>query len=509
MEIKYYAELLGRQAWFIIMLTILSGILALFITQYMPSKFEATSTVVITGRTSVSDLTPEMMQRLSGTYIELAQQQTVLEMVIDELALPVTVRQLRKQLRVSRVPESLLIELSVQDQDPQLAANIANTLVNILHQQGSVFLGNDPVLSRFSLHVVEAAVPPQRRVSPWPLLNVAVAVGIGAMAAIGIVLLNDYLDDSIHTSADASHATGLMNLATIITIRKGFPKRFSAMHTHATDHDVVVQHHPTSPLAEEYRLLRTHLEAASAQQDIRTLVLLSSSQGEGKSLTIANMAVVLAQAGKRVVLVDANLRQPRLHTLFDRPNTHGLTTVLGMTHSADSVQHMQSTNIDNLLLLTSGPLPPNPAELLGSSAMVRLLENLSAQADIVLCDTPALLDFSDATILSRHCDAAILVIQAGTTRSDTVRAALYRLDQFGIRTIGVLLNRAVNYTHSISTDFSYGLRRQSRQANDTPVTQLQRAAVSVRENGHQAEGTVSGNVPEPSLHIVNRQHNDG
>lgn len=502
MELKHYAELLGRRMWFIIMLPVLSGVLALVITQYVPPQFEATTTFVITGRTSVNDLTPEMMQRLTGTYIELAQQQTVLDAVIDELGLATTARQLGKRIAIERVPESLLIELRVQDTNSQRAATIANVLVRTLRTESNALLGNDPMLSRFSLHVVEAALPPDNATFPWLLLNVAVAMAAGAVAAIGIVLLNDYLDDAIHTSTGAAYATGLTTMATITTIRKGFSL--------SSRSDVVAQYRPDSPIVEEYRLLRTHIEAASNQQAIRTLVVLSSSQGEGKSQTIANLAVVLARAGQRVILVDANLRQPRLHLLFDRPNTQGLTTALGIEHVAESMQHVQATEVDNLSLLASGPLPPNPAELLGSPDMLRLLEHLGEHADIVLCDTPALLEVSDATILARRCDAALLVVQANATRSITVRAALQRLDQFGIHAIGVVLSRAASHTHSVVPGFSSRLRQQPEHSGDDyHMPQPQAKAVVARRNGHRTEGMVSGStISEPSLHIIHRKHND-
>jgi succinoglycan biosynthesis transport protein ExoP len=457
MELKHFTGLFKRWAWFILLLTALSGVLAGLVSMAIPATYEAKATVVITGRSSVNELTPEIIQRLTGTYVELAQQPIVLNTVIDRIGLATTPRQLRRQISVALVPDSLLIEVKVRDGDPSRAATIANTLVAILQEGRISFLGMDPVLSRVALHVVEPAFPPDRPIFPWLLLNLVVGLGLGAISALIIVLVDDYFDDTLKAGEDLTRLTGLTHMATLVRFRK-----------RADAAGVVATREPNSPVTEEFRLLRTHVEAASDQHLIRTLVVASGIRGEGKSTTAANLAVVLARSEKRVLLVDANLREPRLHQLFALSNQRGLTTALDQDRNVPIADHLQPTNVTNLSLLACGPIPDNPAEVLGSSAMLQLIEKLAAEADIVLFDTPALLDVTDATILARNCDAALLVVQAAKTGADALRAAHNRLEQFGIRTIGTVLNRAARYSYSTSAN-AYPQRRQYVAAEAVPA----------------------------------------
>lgn len=196
---------------------------------------------------------------------------------------------------------------------------------------------------------------------------------------------------------------------------------------------------PRSPVAEAFRTLRTNIDFSSLDKSLRTLLMTSPSPHEGKSTTLANLAIVMAQAEKRTVLVDADLRRPSLHTLFDVGNDKGLTT---MFVDAEALQKppLQEVGVPNLLLLPSGPLPPNPAELLGSKRMEEVLSILSQQADIVLFDAPPVIVVTDAVVLGRRVDGVLLVIEAGQTRRDHAQRAKELLDKVNVRVIGAVLN---------------------------------------------------------------------
>ena len=196
---------------------------------------------------------------------------------------------------------------------------------------------------------------------------------------------------------------------------------------------------PRSPVAEAYRTLRANIALSSLDHPVRSLLLTSAGPDEGKSTTIANLAVAFAQAGSRVILVDCDLRRPSLSRLFGLPNDRGLTTMLvAETEPAPLLE----TSVVGLRLLASGPLPPNPSEVLGSLRLERALAALVDQADIVLVDCPPVLTVSDASILSRKVDAVLLVVSAGRTKRDQSSRAKQLLDRSGARVLGAVLNNA-------------------------------------------------------------------
>ncbi len=195
---------------------------------------------------------------------------------------------------------------------------------------------------------------------------------------------------------------------------------------------------PRSPISEAYRTLRTNLDLAGLDQALKTLVVTSAGVGEGKSTTLANLAVVSAQAGRKVVLVDADLRRPTLHQVFDLDNERGLTTVV-MDDSALASPPLQETVVPGLSVLTSGPLPPNPADLMGSQRMTQVIAALADLADQVLFDTPPVVAVTDAAVLATKVDGVLLVVRAGKTRREYARTAVQRLEQINARLVGTVL----------------------------------------------------------------------
>ncbi len=196
---------------------------------------------------------------------------------------------------------------------------------------------------------------------------------------------------------------------------------------------------PRSPASEAYRALRTNLSFYSLDKPLRTLVVTSPAAGEGKSTTIANLAVTMAQSGRRTVLVDCDLRRPTLHELFDRPMSPGLTNFV-----MDEVSELplQETGVENLWLLSSGPKPPNPADLLGAGRMSALIDRLAGQVDVVLFDAPPVMAAADAAILGSRVDGVLLVIQAGKTRRDHAERARTILEKANVRIVGATLTNA-------------------------------------------------------------------
>lgn len=201
---------------------------------------------------------------------------------------------------------------------------------------------------------------------------------------------------------------------------------------------LIANTNPRSPISEQYRTVRTNLQFASVDNEIRSMLLTSAGPGEGKSMTTANLAVVYAQQGKSVLLVDADLRKPTIHYTFRLDNLHGLSNILvGETSLEEAVE---TTDITNLDVISCGPIPPNPSELLGSRRMQAFIEAAKQKYDMVIFDMPPVLAVTDAKILSNYVDGAILVVRSKKTENDAAKQALEALESVHANVLGVVLN---------------------------------------------------------------------
>lgn len=203
--------------------------------------------------------------------------------------------------------------------------------------------------------------------------------------------------------------------------------------------ELIALRDPRSLAAEAYRTLRTNIQFSSLDKPLHTLLATSTAPNEGKSTTLANLAVTMAQAEQRVILVDCDLRRPTLHALFGVPNEVGLTS---MILSQADAPPLQPTGVAGLSLLASGPLPPRPADILGSRRMEAVIARLRDEADIVLFDTPPVIGVTDAAVLATRVDGVLLVFQAGTTSRERARQARQNLEKVKANIIGVVLNNA-------------------------------------------------------------------
>lgn len=193
---------------------------------------------------------------------------------------------------------------------------------------------------------------------------------------------------------------------------------------------------PRSAAAEAYRTLSTNIQFSSLDRDVRTLLVTSVGPNEGKSLVLANLAITMAQSGKRVAMVDCDLRHPSLHTVFGLTEQPGLTTMMLDDQLAVP---LQATSTPNVSLVAAGPLPPNPSELISSERFARVLASIGAEADIVLVDAPPVSSVTDASILATRVDGVLLVVDSGRTRRDTARRATDQLQRVGARILGAVL----------------------------------------------------------------------
>jgi protein-tyrosine kinase len=210
---------------------------------------------------------------------------------------------------------------------------------------------------------------------------------------------------------------------------------------------------PRSTASEAYRTLRTNIQFAGLDQPSRSILVTSATSGEGKTTTAANLGVVIAQAGSRVCLVDSDLRRPSLHRIFGLENDTGLTTAL--LQDVPFAEIARPTGIANLVALTSGPLPPNPAEMVGSKRMHELVKGAASDFDVVLCDSPPVLAVSDPVALATQCDGVLFVIRVGTTRHDVIRRAAEQIEAVKGKILGVLLNSVNPSAHGYRYHYYY------------------------------------------------------
>lgn len=275
--------------------------------------------------------------------------------------------------------------------------------------------------------------------------------------AVGIVFLIEYLDDTIKNQEQVLADTGLSSLGAIAQIKASEPSE-----------SIVAYTRPRDPLSEAYRVLRTNLSFSAIDGELRSILVTSGSPGEGKSTTAANLAVVLAQAGKRVIVIDSDLRRPVQHKILSVGNNRGLTTAL-LDSETPVTFHLQNTKIRGLRVLSSGPIPPNPAEILSSQRMGQLIEELYKEADVLIFDTPPVLTVTDAAVLAPKTDGTLFVVHVGKTRRDTLTQAVQRIAKTNAQPLGVVLNRikpshgSYYYYQYYNTYTSDGKKRKRRR----------------------------------------------
>jgi len=268
------------------------------------------------------------------------------------------------------------------------------------------------------------------QISPNPQSSLMLGLFVGLMLGVGVVALIEFLDNTVKPERNLHSVTGAPLLASVASINKLQPGGAQVY--------TMVQ--PQSSASEALRLLRTNLEFASASDEIHALTVTSPGPEEGKSTIVANIGVVLAQSGKSAVIIDADLRKPTQHKIFGVPNERGLTTLL--THPEVGWQSAASKlALPGLLLIPSGPIPPNPSDLVSSTRFAQLIERIKSEVDLVIIDSPPILAASDSLAIATHTDGVILVCRSNKTRTDALRHAAHSVQQGGIRLVGVVLNR--------------------------------------------------------------------
>jgi polysaccharide biosynthesis transport protein len=308
--------------------------------------------------------------------------------------------------------------------------------------------GNDIVVAGTdnNISVAEFAIPPEKPVSPRRLTTVMAAFLLSLLFGSGLALFLEYLDDTIKTTEEVENYLQLPALAAIPTIESAPKRRLLLVGAANDDHDdgtnqLLISKDSRSSMAEAYRQLRTSILLSTAGHAPKSLLITSSLPAEGKTTTAVNTAISLAQTGAKVLVIDADMRRPRLHSIFNISNAEGLSTTLSSDlEEGEILEIIQKDEDSNLYLMPSGPIPPNPAELIGSEQMKNLLVALEKNFTHVVVDSPPIASFTDGVLIASMVDGVILVVHSGKSSRQVVHRARQLLQDIGAKIFGVVLN---------------------------------------------------------------------
>ena len=435
MELNRFVAIL-RRGWPLILVFSVVGLIGSGVAALVtPTQYSATTrlfvTIQTTGDATAGDLVAGnsfAVQKVSS-YVAVASSPIVLSPVIDDLGLDRTAADLARDVTVTVAPNSAIIEISVlggsAEDAARLTSAIADSFTDVVVDEIEAPADGSP--SPVRVQVIQPAVVPLLPSVPQVPLYLAVGLVLGLALGLVVVLLIGFLDRRLRTRVDVEQAVASPVLGSIPVVEK--IKRDA----------LVTRTAPSSAAAESFRALRTNLQYAGFEGRPRTIVLASATAGEGTSTVAANLAVSLAEVGSSVVVVDADLRSSSLSSLFGLGSAKGLSDVLIDRAILGQVLVASSPRLS---VLPAGAPSGNSSELLGSVAMGELLEALTAAFDYVIVDSPPVLPFTDAAVLSRMTSGTLLVVGAKQVRGDQLRAALETLERAGGSTIGLVVNRA-------------------------------------------------------------------
>lgn len=525
MELKEYLIPLRKWWWLIVAATLIAVVSSFVATRRQPPVYRTHSTIMI--GSAIDNPNPSgndfyLSQQLANTYADIAKRENVRQATMAALGMSWL-----PDYTARVVPNTQLIEITVVETHPELAQAVAaelarqviavsptasgrqdqerqafvdqqlndlqsaikgtqdeiekkqtdlagmfsarqiadaqaqiaglQTKLTTLQANYAALLSNTQKGASNTVSIIEPAALPTVPVGPNKMATILLAAAIGLVLAGGAAYLLEYLDDTLKNPDDVKKNLGLTTLGAV-------PDMPGA----SAGNEVAVLSSSQSAATESYRVLRTNLQFASVDRPLRTLLITSPAPSEGKSLSVANLGATLAQAGRRVILVDTDLHRPRLHRLFKLRNNVGVTSALLEDH-ANLEALLQDVGVAGLSVLTSGPLPPNPAELLGSTRMRELLGKLTSLADIVVLDSPPTTALADAAILSTQTDGVLLVLESGGTRREVARRALDGLLHVNARVVGVLLNRmpthGAGYYYYYYYHYGYGYNADNTGGN--------------------------------------------
>jgi capsular exopolysaccharide synthesis family protein len=432
-DLRDYALVLRKRWRLIALCTLLAIAASLAATLAATPMYQASSQLFVStasgadGNIAGLQQGGQFAQQRVKSYADIVDSENVTDAVVRDLGLEVSGRQLAEQIEASAPLDTVLINVDVTDADPVRAQAIANAVAerfSVVAPELETPEGEE--MSPVKVSVVRTAELPETPVSPRPKLNLALGLLVGLAVGVGAAVLRETLDTSVKGAEDVQEHLDLPTLGLI------------AYDPEAGKRPLIVHVDPQSTRSEAFRQLRTNLQFVDIDHKPRSIVVTSSVPQEGKSTTTCNLALALTQAGLKVILVEADLRRPRLAEYLGMEGAIGLTDALVGRAELDDL--LQPWGDGRLQVLASGPTPPNPSELLGSHQMGELMREMERRADLVLLDAPPLLPVTDAAVLTAHASGAIVVVRSGHTTREQARRAVEILRAVDAHLYGAVLN---------------------------------------------------------------------
>ena len=459
MSLSDFLKILRRR-WITVCVTAMATILgAIAYTLLQTPLYEASTRLFVSAVGGESVTENYSGNRLSQerviSYTQLIMGKTLAQRTIDRLNLDMSTDELKAKVTAKSKPNTVLIDVSVEDESPVRARDIANALSDEFVVMARELETPSPGAKPDARVVVEQrASVPTEPVVPQKARNIALGIVLGASLGMGLAVLRDQFDNTIESRETLEELTGVGAVG-YIPLDKGLIT--SPMLSFDSDN---------SGTAEAFRKLRTNLKFLAVDNPARTIVITSASPSEGKSTTSVNIALALAEAEYNVLLVDGDLRRPRLAKYLGLVGSVGLSTVLSGGAPLDEV--MQTTKFPRLTALTSGAIPPNPSELLGSLATKNLLSEVRERFDYVIIDSAPILAVTDGAILAADADGVLVVVRSGKTKRDQLAHAIGVLNDVGATLLGAILTmmpRGGGGSYNYYYGGSYGDSRPNHTSN--------------------------------------------
>lgn len=504
-ELRYIINIILKWFWLLIIGLLLGATISYAYSIRQTPVYEATATILVGQSIQAPDLSSSDIRTselLALTYADIARRQPVLQGVVEALGIDKSWQTIKSQVKISPVAETQLLEITVEDSSPELAQGIANEIANQLvlisptttgnRESEAIEFVNEQIVdlqnkieagqarireieaidvstlpdaereelvqqaalletnitnwqSNYTrllslvetqntlnnISIVESALLKSTPIRPRLELNTLIGAMLGFSATLVFIFLREYLDDTFKSQGDVSQTFNLPPVGNI-----------GAIKGNSLQDKLITTENYFASSSEAYRMMRSNIQFMSVERPLQTIIVTSPSVGDGKSTTVANLGVVMAQAANRTIIVDANLRNPAQHLIFQKANGGGWTDLL-LSPNLEVKDCLVDTPVENLKLLSCGDLPPNPTELLGSARMTQLVEQLRQEADVIIFDSPSVVSFTDAFVLSNLADLVLLVINLGKTSRDTTRQAVFNLMQLEKIRLGTVLNQSI------------------------------------------------------------------
>ena len=429
-DLQEVFEILKKRLGLIVLLAIIGATVLGAFTNFFETPMYQTSTQLLVSRLeSENNVTGSEISaniQIINTFNDILVSPIILNQVIEELNLGITAGQLRGSMTAANRTNSQVITLRVQHESPTIARDVANTTAEIFERDLPTIMNVD------SVHILAEAELPRGPIANNLTINISMGFLGGAMMGMFLAFLLNFLDKRVKSEQEVEKLVNVPTLGIIEFDKKRKRERGSKR-------NLTTSINPKSPISEQYRTIRTNIQFLMIDKEIKTLAFTSAAPGEGKTTTIANLAITLAYQGDKVLLIDADLRKPTLHQLIGVRNQHGLTNLITKKSTKKSAI-LRVPRIANLYVLPSGPIPPNPSELLNSKKMKNLISELSQEYDWVLFDTPPVLAVTDAQILANRCDGVILVLKSNQTQKEELVKAKELLDKANTNLMGTIMS---------------------------------------------------------------------